>query len=152
MGNPITRWWSYKQRKVLDQATQAPGLYRYPLGLDLEILFFSIMPPKIRSGSNLDDLQNSFWRWAVVLCSNAAFLLLIAFLWSESHQPRSKTPFGRGEQGEKELWRGGGGERQPWGMERIAWNLSWAQGLFYRLSVIQLLFLSTNHNPLWNQI
>ncbi|EHA8590953.1 putative Non-specific lipid-transfer protein [Cocos nucifera] len=41
-------------------ATQAPGLYRYPLRLDLEILFFSIMPPKIRSRSDLDDLQNSF--------------------------------------------------------------------------------------------
>ncbi|EHA8587198.1 hypothetical protein COCNU_scaffold001568G000010 [Cocos nucifera] len=41
-------------------AMQAPGLYRYPLRLDLEILFFSITPPKIRSESDLEDLQNSF--------------------------------------------------------------------------------------------
>ncbi|EHA8588025.1 hypothetical protein COCNU_scaffold003914G000010 [Cocos nucifera] len=48
------------QRKVLDLATQVPSLYRYPLRLDLEILFFSITSPEIRSGSDLEDLQNSF--------------------------------------------------------------------------------------------
>ena len=91
MGNPITRWWSCMQRKVLDLATQAPGLYRYPLGLDLEILFFSITSPKIRSGSDLEDLQNSFEDLQSSFCSSAAFLLLIAFPWSESHQTKSKT-------------------------------------------------------------
>ena len=116
MGNPIICWWSCMQRKVLDLATQVSGLYRYPLGLDLEILFFSITPPKIRSGSDLEDLQNSFEDLQSSFCSSAAFLLLIAFPWSESHQPKSKTPFGRGEQGEKRLWHGEGGERQPWGV------------------------------------
>ena len=144
------------QRKVLDLATQAPSLYWYSLELNLEILFFSITPPKIRSGSDLEDLQNSFEDLQSSFCSSAAFLLLIAFPWSESHQPKSKTPFGRREKGEKKLWHGEGGERQPWGVGFLNWiasqHLSWAQGLIYRLSVIQLLFLSTNHNPLWNQI
>ena len=116
MGNPITRWWSCKQRKILDLAMQVPGLYRYPLRLDLEILFFSIMSPKIRSESDLEDLQNSFEDLQSSFCSSAAFLLLIAFPWSKSYQTKSKTPFRRGEQEEKRLWHGEGGERQPLGV------------------------------------
>ncbi|KAG1358960.1 putative 2-oxoglutarate-dependent dioxygenase [Cocos nucifera] len=46
--------------EVLDVATQVPGLYRYPLGQDLEIFSFSICTPKIRSGFDLEVLQNAF--------------------------------------------------------------------------------------------
>ena len=45
----------------------------------------------------------------------------------------------------------GRGSLGVWGFSiELHSNLSWAQGLIYRLSVIQLIFLSTNHNPLLN--
>ena len=60
MDNSIILWWSQYLSEVLDVATQASGLYWYSLKLDLEIFFFLIYPPKIRSGFDLEDFQNDF--------------------------------------------------------------------------------------------
>ena len=121
MGNLIILWWSRCLLEVLDVAIQLPGLYRYPLRLDLEILFFSIMPPKIRSRSDLEDLQNSFEDEQSSFAAAQPSCFWSPFFDLNRTNQKFKTPFGHGDEREKVVWHGGRRERQPWGMGNLYW-------------------------------
>ena len=87
--------------EVLDLATQVPDLYRYPLKLDLEIIFFSITSLKIRFGSDLEDLQNTFRRSVVVLLQQHSLLAFCRLFLIWIAPTKIPNSFRHGEEREK---------------------------------------------------